>query len=150
MQVLSSRKSAKHYSGNGRVAGKSECFFEGDECEGQEVGEHVETEECCWEVDGEEAPEEVWEGVVVMGYEGVGSCDGVVICFVEFADEVGAGRMEYHAVDIVLQDLSQYKRSRNIFKNRPRHWQRCCNLQCASHVKDLGEEQINTCLDSNS
>jgi hypothetical protein len=44
--------------------------------------------------------------VVVVGYEGVWSRDGMEIGIVEFTYYVGRGRVEEEAVDVVLKDLN--------------------------------------------
>lgn len=121
------------------------------------------------EIDGEEAPKEVRERMVVAGHEGVGRGLRVVVRGVKVAERAGLLGMQNKAVDIVLQYLETNVSLRN-FKLRSKlltyltqsiassnvlqhcHWQRKCGryLQSASNAEDVSEQHFNTCLDSNT
>lgn len=105
MSILAPRDAAQHDAGERGVAGGDESFFQRGEGEEEEVREDVGAEEEGGEVEGEEVVEEVGEGVVVVGGEGVGGCDGVVPVFVEGGEGVGVGGAVEEAVDVVLEDL---------------------------------------------
>lgn len=75
MQILSTRDSAEHYTGNVGVPREGQRFFERDEGKCDEIGEEVCAEEEAGEICRKEAVEEVGEGVVVVGGEGVGGRD---------------------------------------------------------------------------
>lgn len=67
--------------------------------------EDMRAEEEGGQVCGEEVEEEIREGVIVVGCEGVRGCDGVVPFFVERGESVGVCGAVEEAVDVILEDL---------------------------------------------
>lgn len=103
--ILAARDAAEHDAGECGVAGGDEGFFERGEGEEEEVREDVGAEEEGGEVNGEEVEKEVGEGVVVVGCEGVGGCDGVVPFLVQGGEGIGASGAVEETVDVVLEEL---------------------------------------------
>lgn len=74
------------------------------------------------EVEGEEAVEEVGEGVVVVCDEGVGDFDGVVPRLVEGGEAPARGGVEDVCVNVVLDGISHHKPHQSMLDHSPWIW----------------------------
>lgn len=58
-------------------------------------------------------------------------------------------RLEW-STPIIESYFTHQKSTQQIFRYSPRHWNRGGNFQGAANLKDLGEEQLDECLHSDS